>query len=99
MVTKVKENYLPEDYEIQLHRKRQGLKQKDMDVASYTEKFHKLCLRSKIQKEEPIKVARYLSGLKWNIPEEISLWTPTTIQECHQLALKVEEKNKKKRKL
>lgn len=46
MVTKVKENYLPEDYEVQLHRKRQGLKQKDLDVASYTEEFQNLCLRS-----------------------------------------------------
>ena len=79
MVAKVKENYFPEDYEIQSDRKRQGLKKKDLDVASYIKEFDKLCLRSKIQEEEPIKVARYLGGLKWNIQEEISLWSPTTI--------------------
>jgi hypothetical protein len=36
MVTKIKENFLPEDFEIQLHKKRQGLKKKDLDVTSYT---------------------------------------------------------------
>ena len=41
-------------------------------------------------------MARYLGGLKWNIQELLSLWAPTTVQRCHQLALKVEEKNKRK---
>lgn len=72
------------------------MKQKDLDVASYIEEFQKLYVRSKVQEEETIKVARYLSGLKWNIQEEISLWTSTTIQKCHQLATKVEERNKRK---
>ena len=96
MVAKIRDNYLPEDYEIQLHKKRQSLKQKDLDVASYTEEFQKLCLRSKVQEEESIKVARYLGGLKWSIQEEISLWTPTTVHKCFQLALKVEDKNRRK---
>ena len=65
-------------------------------MASYTEEFQRLCLRSKKQEEEPIKVARNLGGLKWNIQEKLSLWTPTTIQRCHQLALKVEENTRKK---
>ena len=39
MVNKFKENYLPEDYEILLHKKRQSLKQKDMDVASILKNF------------------------------------------------------------
>ena len=39
IVTKLRENFLPEDYEIQLHKRRQGLKYKDMDVSSYIEEF------------------------------------------------------------
>ena len=96
MVTKVKEKYLPKDYEIQIHKKRQGLKQKDLDVTTYTKEFQKLCLRSRMQEDETIKVARYLGGLKWSIQEEISLWTPTIVHKCFQLALKIEEKNRKK---
>lgn len=79
-----------------MHNKRQILKQKEMDVASYTEEFQKLFLRSKVQEEEIIRVARYLGGLIWIIQEEINLWTPTTMHKCFQLALKVKEKNKKK---
>ena len=41
MVAKIKETYLYEDYEIQLHKKRHNLKQKDLDVASYTEELQK----------------------------------------------------------
>lgn len=65
-------------------------------MTSYIEEFQKICLRSKFQEDESIKVARYLSGLKWNIQEEISLWTPTNIQKCHHLTIKVEERNKRK---
>ena len=41
-------------------------------------------------------MVRYLGGLKWNIQEEITLWTPTIVKRYIQLALKVKEKNKKK---
>ena len=47
-------------------------------------------MRSKKQEEESLKVERYLSGLKWNIQEELSLWDPTTVQRCHQLEAKAE---------
>ena len=67
MIIKVKEQYLPEDYEVQLHKKRQSLKEKDMDGAIYTKEFQKLCLNARVQEDETIKVARYLGGLKWNI--------------------------------
>ena len=42
MVTLVKEAYVLEDYEILLHKKRQSVRQKKMDVLSYTEEFHQL---------------------------------------------------------
>lgn len=81
LVTKVKEKFLPKDFEIQLHKRRQELKQKYLDVTSYTEEFQRLCLRS--LKKKPIKLARYIGGLKWNIQEELSLWAPTSVQRCH----------------
>lgn len=79
-----------------MHTKRKNLKQRENDVASYTEEFHKLCLRSKVQEAESIKVERYVNGLTWNIQEEIQFWTPNIVQKCYQLALKVEEKLRKK---
>ena len=41
----VKEAYVPKDYEVQLHTKRKNLRQKEMDVSSYTDEFHKLAMK------------------------------------------------------
>ena len=51
MVNKVKQTYLLDDYEVQLHRRRQNLRQKDLDVQAYTKEFQKLYLRSKVVEE------------------------------------------------
>ena len=67
MVHKVREAYMPKDYEIQLHQKRQSNRQRDLDVNLYTKEFQKLCMRSNVAEDEILKVARYLNGLKWNI--------------------------------
>lgn len=92
----VKENYLLEDYEVQLHQTRKNLKQRDMDISTYTEEFQKLGLRSKLVEPESVKVARYLNGLRMNIQEELQLLSPDTVAKCYQLALKVEEKIKRR---
>ena len=39
MVTKIQEKFLPEDFEVHLYQRRQVLKQKYKDVASYTKEF------------------------------------------------------------
>lgn len=39
MLSKIREAYIPEDYEIQLHRRRQNLRQKELDVSIYTKEF------------------------------------------------------------
>lgn len=96
ILAKVREAYILEDYEIQLHKRRQNLRQRELDVSSYTGEFQKLCLRSKVVEDESIKVARYLNGLQWNIQEELRLLCPSTVHKCYQSALKVEEKSKKK---
>ena len=96
MVAKIKQAYIPEDYEIQLHRRRQNLRKKDMDVHSYTEEFQKSCLRSKVVEDENIRLARHLNGLKWSIQEDMILVTPKIVHQCYQMALKVEEKGKRK---
>ena len=46
--------------------------------------------------DESLKVARYLNGLKWNIQEEMALLSPKTVHQCYQLAIKIEERNKRK---
>lgn len=40
MVAKVKGQFLPVDYAIQNFRKLQNLRQKELDVMTYTKEFH-----------------------------------------------------------
>ena len=45
MVTKLKAKFIPIDYEIELFKKSQNPKQKDMYVKDYTKEFYKLTIR------------------------------------------------------
>lgn len=67
MIAEIKGVYVPEDYEVQLHKRRKNLRQKEMDVYAYTEEFQKLSIKSKKIEDESERVARYLNGLSWNI--------------------------------
>ncbi|XP_059074805.1 uncharacterized protein LOC131874884 [Cryptomeria japonica] len=96
MIALIKETYVPEDYGVQLHRRKQNLKQKDMDVSTYTEEFLKLCIKAKTIETEEEKLVRYINGLKFSIQDELNLHTPGNVHKCYQLALKVEENFKKK---
>ena len=52
MMAKIKEAYVLENYEIQLHKKRKTLEEKDLDVNSYTKEFQKVCMRYQVVEEE-----------------------------------------------
>lgn len=53
MKAEVKAQFMPIDYEVQIYKKLQNLRQRDLDVNAYIEEFHKLGLRSKRQEQEP----------------------------------------------
>ena len=74
--------------------RRNKLKQRDMDVMSYTEKFHTLRIRGEVEEEDE-NFARYTSVLKFNIQDGIGLNIPGTLGECFQLAIRAEEKLKR----
>ena len=95
MVYKVREAYMPKDYEIQLHQKRQNLKQRGLDVSSYTKEFQKLFMSSNVVEDENLKVGRYFSGLKRSTQEEMTLSSPKIVHQFYQLVLKIEERNKR----
>lgn len=92
----IKTQFLPLDYEVQIHKMLMSLKQREMDVSAYTEEFNKLTLRARKQEEEVEKVARYLNGLRQNIQDEINMLTPEIIHKCFQLSLREEDKIKRK---
>lgn len=58
---KLKEKFLPSDYEQKQYPKLTTLSQDTLSVHEYNMEFDKLCLVRDLE-EEPIKIARYIKG-------------------------------------
>jgi hypothetical protein len=96
MVAKMKEKFIPRDYQITLFRRMQNLRQKLMTVKEYTEEFYKLNIRAGHRESDDEKVARYMNGLRCDIQDEMSMETIRTVEDAYQMALKAEEKLSRK---
>ena len=57
MVEKLKKQFIPVDYELDLLKKLQGLKQGRKSVKEYTKDFHKIIIRTGHTKANKEKVA------------------------------------------
>ena len=58
MLTKLKAKFIPTDYELELFKKLQNLKQKDMTMKDYIEEFYKLTIQSGHRELSKEKVAQ-----------------------------------------
>eukprot|EP00253_Pinus_taeda_P035603 PITA_35603 len=96
MEAKLKENFLPKDYQIMLYRQVQNLKQRGMTVKEFTEEFYKLNLRPGYVEDTPEKTVWFVNGLRGEILDEIGILSPGTLDEAYQFALKAEEKINRK---
>jgi hypothetical protein len=90
MVAKLKEKFMPKDYQINLFRKLQNLRQKGMTVKEYTEEFYKLNIRTGQREKDEEKVVRYINGLRYEIQDEINMMSVRTMEDAYQFSLKVE---------
>ena len=91
MVNKVKNKFLPADYQVSLLRNMQNLKQKDMTVKEYTEEFYRLDIRYRHVDDDVEKIERYINGLRSRIQDEISFIKLESVEEAYQYACKAEE--------
>ena len=87
MVDKLKRQFIPVDYELDLFKKMQVLKQVGRSVQEYTKEFYRLLIRAGHAEANKEKVAHYLSGLRSSIQEELSLVRMTSVEEAYQFAL------------
>jgi hypothetical protein len=92
MIAKLKDKFLPRDYQLALYRQMQNLRQRLLTVREYTEEFYKVNIRAGYTEDNFEKVARYMNGLRFDIQDEMSLFSPKSVEEAYQCALKVEEK-------
>lgn len=96
MEIEIKRKFVPEDYEISLHKRLQNLRKRDLDVSTYTKEFHRMTLEEKMPERETQKLARYMNCLKFTIQDELSLFNPESVHKCFQMALRIEEKQKRR---
>jgi hypothetical protein len=97
MVAKLKEKFMPKDYQINLFRRMQNLRQRGLTVKEYTEEFYKLNIRAGQRERDEEKVSRYINGLRYDIQDEISMATVRMVEDAYQMALKAEEKLARKK--
>jgi hypothetical protein len=92
MIVKMKEKFIPRDYQITLFRRMQNLRQKLMTVKEYNEKFYRLNIRAGHWESDDEKVSRYMNGMRYDIQDEMSMMTIQMVEDDYQMALKAEEK-------
>ncbi|KAA8516297.1 hypothetical protein F0562_016590 [Nyssa sinensis] len=91
MKERLKEKYLPIDYEQMMFEEMLQLRQGSLSVDQFTDRFHELTVRSKIVETEQQTLARYRTGLRSELRRE--MWTARLInvEEAYQLALRIEK--------
>lgn len=92
MVDKLKKQFIPMDYGLDLLKKLQGLKQRSKSVKEYKEEFYKIIIRTGHAEANKEKVAHYLNGLCPCIQEELNLVGMASIEEAYQFALKINKR-------
>jgi hypothetical protein len=96
MIAKMKEKFIPRDYQITMFRRMQNLRQKLMTVKEYTEEFYRLNIREVHQERDDEKVAKYLNGMIYDSRDELSMVTIRTVKDAYHVALKAKEKMSRK---
>jgi hypothetical protein len=97
MVAKIKEKFIPKDYQINMFIIFHNLRNKILLVKEYTEEFYRLNIRARQKENEDEKIARYINGLRYEIQEEISMINVSKVEDDYQEALKAEEKLDRKK--
>ena len=64
MIAKLKQKFIPIDYELDLLKKMQGLKQAGKFVQEYTEEFYQVLIRTSHVEADKEKVSHYINGLR-----------------------------------
>ncbi|XP_020597419.1 uncharacterized protein LOC110037178 [Phalaenopsis equestris] len=88
---RLKEKYLPIDYEKMMFKEILQLRKGLMSVDQFPDRFHELIIHSKIVETEQQTLARYHTGLRSELRRE--MWTARllNVEEAYQLALRIEK--------
>ena len=74
---------MPQDYQLNIFKQFQNLKQIGVPMKEYTEEFYKLNISARHVEDDFEKVARYINGLRYDIKNGISLLNLKTIEDAY----------------
>ncbi|XP_057250681.1 uncharacterized protein LOC130591394 [Beta vulgaris subsp. vulgaris] len=94
---RLKDKFLPDDYEQRQFIKLTSISQSDLSVHEYTMEFEKLGLICDIEEKEKHKTARYIKGLNRNIARRVEVSTYHSFEDVTKLAMKFEEHDKEEK--
>lgn len=91
MKLKLMEKYLPTDYEDSLLEELILLRQGNMTVDEYTNRFHELSVRSQIMETAKQMLARFKAGLRDNLQKELLTVRLISVEEAYEIASQLEQ--------
>jgi hypothetical protein len=83
MVVKMKDKFIPKDYQITLFQRMHNLRQKLMSVKEYTKEFYKINIREGHWENDDEKAVRYMNGLRYDIQDEMSMMTIWSVEDAY----------------
>ena len=83
-------DFLPLDYEQILFQQYQRCRQRKRSFYEYMAEFMRLAERNDLRESEGQQVARYLDGLKLQIPDKIRIHVSRNLNETKNMALRAE---------
>ena len=88
-------HFIPNYYCQEMYLRLQSLRQGGMSVEDYVKEFEMLTIRSKVEEPQEKTIARFITGLKFEIASIVELQTFHTLEEAINLACKVERQRKR----
>ncbi|XP_023633718.1 uncharacterized protein LOC111829263 [Capsella rubella] len=87
---KLKETFLPHNYDRTMYTRLQNLKQGSRTVDEYAEEFYVLLTRNDINDSAPQLVSRFIGGLRPQLQNSLAQFDPTSVAEAHRRAASFE---------
>ncbi|XP_022640399.1 uncharacterized protein LOC106771275 [Vigna radiata var. radiata] len=94
--TALRRRHIPSYYNRELMDKLQRLQQKSMTVEEYRQKMELYIMRAGIVEASKITLARFLSGLNFDIRDRVELLPYRDLNDLVQMCIKVEQQNLRK---
>ncbi|KAG7532342.1 Zinc finger CCHC-type superfamily [Arabidopsis thaliana x Arabidopsis arenosa] len=88
---KLRETFLPHNYDRTMYNKLQNLKQDSPSVDEYAEEFYLLITRNDIFDSQLQLVSRFIGGLRTQLQNAMSQFDPSSVAEAHRRAASFEQ--------